>query len=252
MLQNQVIADDSVMEVLELRNRPASEIQPLLLPLLEAGEVVNGNGFNLIVKTNPERMQTLRGLVKQLDTRLHNLTISVLQSSHRSAEQLNAEAAIAISRSTTRMQGMVGDTSDLDSRQTAQQLRTLEGQAAHIQVGAVRPVQNITVYDSGYGYPGVASSTQMQEASSGFAATPRLIGNDQVMIEIAPWSDRFLTNGGLETQNIQTSVRARLGEWIEIGGSGIREDSDSRGMNGLNVGTGKHELRILIKVERAD
>lgn len=250
--QGGAMAENTILEVIELNNRPAAEIQELLQPMLEPGDVISSNGFSLIVKSNPTQLENIRKLVEQLDTRLQNLTISVLQSSHKTAEQLNAEAAIAISPPAYRMQGMAGDTRDLDRQQAIQQLSTLEGQPAHIQVGKIRPIENITIYDSGYGYPGISSTTQMQEASTGFAAIPRLIGNGEVMIDIAPWSDRFLTSGGLETQSIQTSIRARLGEWVEIGGSGISDESDSRGMTGMNYSTRNQDMRILIKVDRAN
>lgn len=240
------------MEVITLQNRPAEEIQPLLMPLLDADDVINGSGFNLIVKTSPERLENLRNLIEKLDTRLHNLMVSVLQDSHKTAEQLNAEAAIAITHSAIRLQGMAADTRDVGRQHTAQQIRTLEGKAAHIQTGNLRPVENITVYDSGYGYPGVVSNTQLQEASTGFAAIPRLINQDEIMIDIAPWSDRFLNNGGLATQGIETSIRARLGEWVEIGGTDNQQQSNIQGYTGLNHSTRNHNTRILLKVELAD
>ena len=240
------------MEIIALQNRPVTEIQPLLSPLLEGNEVVTGEGFNLIIKASPNRLENIRKLVKQLDTQLHNLNISVLQTSQKTAEQLNAEAAIAASPSTIRMQGMAADTSDFHSRRTAQQLRTLEGRPAHIQVGQVRPIENAAIYNSGYGYPGVAVNTQLQEASTGFAVIPRLQNNDEVIIDIAPWSDRFLNNNWITTQSVQTTVRAHLGEWVEIGSVGGDGQSDNRGFTGFNFSTHKNELRILIKIDLAD
>ena len=243
---------DTVMEVIPLHNRPAEEIQPLLMPLLEDGDVINSNGFNLIVKTSSERLENFRSLIDKLDTRLHNLVISVLQNSHKTADQLNAEAAIILAPPVIRLQGMVADTRDVSRQSTAQQIRTLEGQAAHIQIGQQRPVENVTVYDSGYGYPGVVSNTQLQESSTGFAAIPRLINQDEVMIDIAPWSDRFLNNGGLATQSIETSIRARLGEWVEIGGTDQQQQSNRQGYTGLNHSTQNQNQHILLKVELAN
>lgn len=243
---------DTVMEVIPLHNRPAEEIQPLLMPLLEEGDIINSNGFNFIVKTSPERLENLRRLIEKLDTRLHNLMISVLQDSHKTAEQLNAEAAILIAPPAIRLHGMTGDTRNVSRLQTAQQIRTLEGQAAHIQTGRQRPIENVTVYDSGYGYPGIASNTQLQEASTGFAAVTRLINPDEVIIDIAPWSDRFLNNGGLSTQGIETSIRARLGEWVDVGGTINQQQSNSQGYTGLNHTTRNQNSGILLKVERVD
>lgn len=252
LLQCVARADNSIIEMIALHSRPAAEIQPLLAPMLEANEAVSGDGFNLIVKASPQRLAALRSLVDQLDTRLHNLLISVMQNSHLSADQLNAEAAIQLSGQSIRMRGMSGDTRTIDQQRTTQQLRTLEGQAAHIQAGNVRPVENIGVYGNAYGYAGITSNTYMQEASTGFAVVPRLIGDDEVVVDIEPWSDRFANNGSVETRNLRTSVRGRLGEWLEIGGVTEQGQTDRQGFNGLNYSTRNRNQGTLIKIDLAD
>jgi hypothetical protein len=244
-------ADSTVMEVIPLYNRPASEVQPLLLPLLEDGDKVIANGSSLIVKTTPARLESIQNLIKKLDARLNNLVISVLQSTNKTAAELNAEAGIAVSPSGIAMHGMVGDTRDLRSNHATQILRTLEGQAAHISTGQVRPVQNYSVYSSPYGYPSVNSNTQMVEASTGFAVTPRLAGQ-QVILDIEPWSERFQRGGQIETQGARTSIRANLGEWVEIGGVDNTQQAESSGFGGFNQSINKNTLRILIKVDKAD
>lgn len=243
-------ADEPVMEVIPLANRPAAEILPLLAPLLDAEDRVVDNGSSLIVRTSPDRLATIQSLVRKLDARLSNLVVSVLQTSSKTAAELNAEAAIAVSPDAIRMRGMVGNTADLENRQQHQQLRTLEGQPAIIRTGEVRPVNNYNVYQYGYGTT-VYSNTQMMEATTGFAVTPRLVGR-QVIINVAPWSDRFRQNGQLDTQSAQTSIRANLGEWVEIAGNADAETGQRSGFDSFNHGTQHNRLRILVKVETAD
>lgn len=253
LFQQPAWTEDNAIEVISLQNRSAEEIQSLLVPMLENGETVTGNGFDLIVKSQPERFEAIRKLTRQLDRRQHNLLISVLQNSHKSAEQLNAEVAVQISSKSIRMQGMTGDTRDADSQRNMQHILTLEGQAAHIQTGTIRPIENVTVYDSGYGYPGAISNTQMQEASTGFAAAPRLTNDQEIIIEISPWSDRFQNRAGLETQDIQTTIRARLGEWVELGGISQHQQVERRSdFQGLNHSTRNQDNYTLIKVDLAD
>ncbi|MCQ8183127.1 type II and III secretion system protein [Methylomonas sp. SURF-1] len=244
------LADEPAMEVIPLANRPASEILPLLAPLLDADDRVVDNGSSLIVRTRPDRLEAIQSLVRKLDARLSNLVISVLQTSSKTAAELNAEAAIAVSPDAIRMRGMVGNTADLENRQQHQQLRTLEGQPAIIRTGEVRPVHNYNVYQYGYGAT-VYSNTQMIEATTGFAVTPRLVGR-QVVIDVAPWSDRFRQNGQLDTQSAQTSIRTNLGEWVEIAGNLDEEHSQSSGFSSFNQSTQHNRLRILVKVETAD
>lgn len=252
LFQQAALAENLRIEVIRLQNRSADEIQGLVTPLLESGEALTGNDFDLIVKSNPERQETIRSLIKQLDTRRHNLIITVLNNSTKSAEQLNAEAAIQASSQGIRMQGILGDTRSMDSQRNIQQLRTLEGQPAHIQTGTIRLINNVTVYDSGYGYPAIMSNPQMQEASSGFAAMPRLVDDRNVIIDIAPWSDRFLHSAGLETQAIQSTIRTRLGEWVELGGVMQSQQTQHQGFTGLNHTTRNQDTHTLIKIDRVD
>ncbi|MEI8573676.1 type II and III secretion system protein [Methylomonas sp. LW13] len=252
LIAGQALADESVIEVIPLMNRPASDVRALLAPLLDADDRVIENGASLIVKTNPAKLGEIRAVIQKLDARLSNLVISVLQTSSKTAAELNAEAAIAATPNRIQMHGMMGNSEDLRNRQQHQQLRTLEGQAAHIKTGQVRPVQNYSVYDPGYGYgSAVSSNTQMIEASTGFAVTPRLAGN-QVTLDIEPWSDSFQRNGHIETQSAHTTLRANLGEWVEIAGNTDTEQSDNHGFNSFNHSTRQNALRILIKVDQAD
>lgn len=239
------------MEVIPLQNRPASELQPLLIPLLEGDDRVIDDGSSLIVKAAPNRMEAIKKLIAQLDGKLNNLLVSVVQSNTKTAAELNAEAAISASPSGIQMRGMIGDTRGLSGNETTQSVRTLEGQAAYIKTGMVKPVTNIGVYGSGYGYPMVGSNTQMVEATTGFAVTPRLTG-EQVVIDIEPWSDRFQRGGRIETQEAHTTLRANLGEWVEIAGNVNDDQARSEGFNTFNHSTAKNDLRILIKVDRVD
>jgi len=246
------IAMSQTIDVIPLQNRPAEEIQTLLAPMLESDEALSGTGFNLIVKSSEPRQHILRQLVEQLDSPLHTLLISVMQNSVKTAEELNTEEQFSISSSTIRMRGMTADTRHLDQQRTLQQIKTLEGQAAHIETGEIRPVETVTMYDFGYGYPGVASTTQMQQASSGFAVIARLAGNQDVVLDISPWSERFANRAGLSTQSAQSTLRTQLGKWVEIGGISDNQQSDRQGFRGFNVTTRSNASHILIKVDLTD
>lgn len=244
-------ADDTVMEVIQINNRPAEELQPLLAPLLEEGDRVISAGSNLVVKTTPERLQGIVVLIKKLDAKPNNLIVSVLQSSTKTAAELNADAALAVSPSVIQLRGGVGDARKRNNQQSTQLVRTLEGQTAYIKTGNIRPVRNFSVYRSGHGYPVASSHTQLFEASTGFAVIPRLVGQ-QVMIEVEPWSDRFQQGGSIETQGARTSLRANLGEWVEIAGSDTGERSERGGLGVYHRGAAEQHLRIFIKIDKAD
>ncbi|MFZ2405872.1 MAG: hypothetical protein WAW41_12090, partial [Methylobacter sp.] len=87
--------------------------------------------------------------------------------------------------------------------------------------------------------------------TTGFEVIPRLAGQ-QVILSVAPWSDKMNGRGQIETQNAQSTIRVNLGEWVELGGSGENSSSSS---NGALVNTrqiDKSQMHILVKVDRVD
>ncbi len=251
LLNSSAFADDSVIEVIPLTNRPAFEILPLLGPLLGNTAQLIDNGSNLLVKTTPDRLAEIKSIVKQLDVRQSNLVITVMQSRLTNADELNAAARVQLnvpvddpSRAGGRLIGHLYQTQAKDADESTQTVRTMEGVPAHIKVGNIYPRQ----YSSTYGY---ATATELTEATTGFAVTPRLTGQ-QVILSVAPWSDKMNGQGQIQTQNAQSTIRINLGEWVELGGVGQSTSSSS---NGALVNTrqiDKSQIHILVKVERAD
>ena len=120
----------------------------------------------------------------------------------------------------------------------------MDGVPAHIKVGNIYPIQNF----SGYGYP---TTTQLTEATTGFEVIPRLAGQ-QVILSVAPWSDKMNGQGQIETQNAQSTIRINLGEWVELGGVGENTSNSSNGTFTNTRQTGERQMHILVKVERVD
>ena len=251
-------AESNIIEVIPLVNRPASEIQPLLEPLLENTDRAIADGSNLLVKTSPARLAKIKSFIAKLDTHPNDLIITVLQSRQATADELNMQIRPQInvpgtdlSKSTGNVSGytyQTQDRNDLDHKQT---LRTQEGKPAYIKAGNTFPIQNYQSYSSGYGYSGASSSTEYVEASTGFSVTPTLSGQ-QVTLEIAPWSENFETRSRIQTQEAQATVTVNLGEWIEIGA--VNESKESSGNRALARSWQTHEnkLHILIKAEKAE
>lgn len=257
---------ESVVEVISVYNRPASEIQPLLMPLLESADQIVANGDSLIVKTTPERLQAITNLIRKLDNPLNNLLITVVQSRGITAAQLNAgigfdnipiqspsDPSRHVGDHPNQFQGHIYTQTNQSIRtnniQNTQTIRTLEGTTAHIQAGNTYPVTNYQIYPGGYGYPGVSQSTQFIEATTGFAVTPRLIGQ-QVILDVSPWSDRLNGQGQIETQAAQTTLRINLGEWVDLGGINDGRQSSSNSQFSYSRQTGQNNLHILVKVDK--
>jgi type II secretory pathway component GspD/PulD (secretin) len=247
----------AVMEIITVNNRPALEVKILLAPLLQPEDVVVANGANLIIKTSPERLIEIQEIISKLDTPLENLIITVVQGRNISATEFNAAANFKAQISTrnsyrnpVQINARLRHTKNNNITDSTQTLRTLDGQPAYIKVGNVDPVQNIQYHPSIYGYPAISTQTQYIETSTGFAVTPRLTGNNQVILDIAPWSDQIGNNRQISTQGAQTTLQIQLGEWIELGGNIENSQSTTRGILSEVRSTQTQNMHILIKVEK--
>jgi hypothetical protein len=256
-------ANASIMEVIPLHNRPASELIPLISPLLERSEHIIDNGSNLIIKASPARLEEIKLLITKLDKGLSNLAITVLQSKSKTAEDLNASINIKAldhpSNLSGRTRGRYANTEELDSNDSTQVVRTLEGRPAYIKIGGIYPVNSYSV--SGWGRGGrrggnrrrrdtdISSDTQFIEATKGFSVTARLTDR-QVTIGVSPWSDKMNKQGIIETQSASTILQAKLGEWVEIGNVSESIQTTRDGHISHRYSTKHTTIRILIKVEK--
>ncbi|MGZ5044471.1 MAG: secretin N-terminal domain-containing protein [Methylobacter sp.] len=250
LLNSSALAEDMIIEVIPLTNRPAFEILPLLAPLLGNTAQLVDNGSNLLVKTTPDRLAEIQSIVKQLDVRQSNLVITVIQSRQTTAAELNAATGVQLNvrgdaplRVGGRMIGHLYQTQDKNADENTQTVRTMEGVPAHIKAGHIYPRQ----FSSSYGY---ATATDAAEATTGFAVIPRLAGN-QVILSVSPWSDRMNGRGQIETQNAESTIRINLGEWVELGGVGENTSSTNSALVNTRQ-VGKSQMHILVKVDRMD
>ena len=258
-------AAETAIDVIPIFNRPASDIPALLSPMLEDTDRVIADGSNLLVKTRPERLGEIIMLINKLDTPLNNLIITVIQSRHTTAEELNATARVNLNlqrngrlKSSGRISGNYYQTEDKSSDESTQTIRTLEGNPAHITVGKTYPIQNVQIYNSGFGYPTVSTSTEFIDATTGFAVTPRLVeknpglGEQQVILDVSPWSDNLNRQGELETRNAQSTIKVNLGEWVELGASNENSHGSTNGNLATVRQTNQNKMHVLVKVDKAD
>ena len=130
-----------------------------------------------------------------------------------------------------------------------QTLRVLEGNSAFIRTGQTVPVTGGPVR----GTPGggqITEGTGFVDASTGFYVTPRVNG-DRVTLEISTERDRVRNRntGTVDLQRVDTVVSGRLGEWIEVAGSGS-EAARTRGDPLARSSSGTRDQRsVMLKVE---
>lgn len=252
-------ADTAELATIELHHRLPQEMAELVRPLLNPGETVIAGPSGLIVKAGLGRIQEISTLVQELDKRQHRLLVTVAQGRGLTRETLDARASV---RTHADSQGNIDiggrghlyQTESLENGGQTQRVQTLDGQAANISFG-----QQIALPQGGvaYGYPGgpaiISQGIQYRDATTGFSVLPRLTG-DGAILEISPWSDRIGRGGigSIATQSADTTVKVRLGEWVEIGGQVENREQHRDGLLAHEYSTRSEANRIFIKVDDLD
>ena len=94
--------------------------------------------------------------------------------------------------------------------------------------------------------------TGLRDVSSGFYVVPRVSG-EFVSLEIRQHNDRRAGPGArIDTQSATTTVRARLGEWVDLGGIDTSGAGSRTGPGYAARNRESTSQRIRIKVECPD
>ena len=242
---------------IQLQNRPAEEIIPIVKPLLGPGEVITASGFKLFLRASPASVEQVRDIIDALDVASKMLQISVFQGSERDLKTVaisgnlrieSGDASVGAGVGSSGKQGagniaynsgnVSGDIS-ANSSQTSKvsnpvhQLRVSEGTEGFIQTG------NQIAYSS------YNNGTEFKDVTTGFYVLPRIRGS-VVMLKVRPFknSQSNTGTGTIDTQSANTAISGRLGEWLPLGGvseqfkrsqSGIGSSSSSEGSNQSSI-----------------
>lgn len=238
------VAAEAIMEVIPLHYRSGNEIQALIEPLLAEGDSIIANQDSVIIKTLPTRLQNIQQTVSKLDTPIQNLLISVMTT-----HQDQASAAILDSPSSNHgMSGIQSSTQGIDDRKNLQQIRTLDGHVSRIEISQSRFQENVSVFETVDGYRGFSTNSTRQPHGQGFSVIAHLQGDNEVLIQIEPWSERENQNN-IDGHYAKTSSRIRLGEWVDLFGGRKTPRQEFAGMNHDLHTSGMH---LFIKVEKTN
>ena len=256
---------DYPIEVIELKARTLDEVLPVVRPLAGGDAVVTGMGNNLIIKASPAQLDAIRKLLAEIDRPPKRLLITVSNQ----GEDIGSASGYAGSADIKIDQGQIGINSpgrpvgdsqarialhgseSRRSRTASQQVQALEGRPAYISGGTQVPIRERQSYFVN-GVPYQSDVTRLQDVSSGFYVVPRLSG-EYVSLEILQHDDRHAGVGGrIDIQRASTTVRARLGEWVDLGGI---DTGGAGSRSGLGYATRNQDLttqQIRVKVECLD
>lgn len=246
------------MEIIPLHHRQVEQVLPVLRPLVEPGGALSGMNNQLILRASRKNRDEIKQALAALDTPARSLIIHVSQNRDASMQRgggeaygsvgsgnvriiqppsgtMNGGGRVEIRRGESVVGGQVLDTRSTRSARTGQSVQVVEGGRAYINVGQSLPMPLRQVV-LGPGGVIVTDSVVYRDIGQGFYAEPRLAG-DRVTLEISPQFDTpgNAGYGSANTQRVSTTVSGRLGEWIELGGSG--QQSSGRDRGNLSVGT---------------
>lgn len=235
------------MQIIELRHRSASELLPIVQPLVEQGGAITGTDNLLIVRTGASNLAQIRQAVAALDRAPRQLLISVRQGSPATEDAADVQGSATVGSGGADARVEVSARSLHTNAGQLGSVRTLEGSEAWIALGQSRPVTSETVTTGGYGTT-VTQSTTYRDTRSGFYATARLSG-DRVTLEISPQQQAFRSRGSIDTQALVTRVSGRLGEWIPLGAVRRQAGDTTNGLLVWSTRSADSEYAAWVKVD---
>lgn len=241
------------LEIIELRNRPAEQILPVIQPLLAREGTASGNGFQIIVRTTPANLAQIRQVVASLDRAPRQLVIHVRQTFGAAGAASGVGAQVTLSPGDSGARANLWNNSGTAQDNVAQQVRVLEGNQAYINTGTSTLVTQRTVTRT-VGGTVTQESVVPRDYNTGFYVTPRINGQT-VFLDIGAerntplGANAGLGKGAASVNRVVSTVSGRLGEWMELGGVNLAQSAETSGVLARSSDAGSQERRVLVRVE---
>lgn len=216
------------LEIIPLRHRSAEQVLPALLPLMEPGATLTGQGNQLIVRASPANLAELRHALEAIDRSPRRLLILVRYDEIGDAASRNVGVGGRIGERGSRIEVRAADRQSASNERVDQRVQVSEGARAFIASGRSTPI-----------FDGSA----VRETVTGFEAMPRLVG-DRVQVDLVQRRETLERQSG-----VSTSVSARLGEWFEVSRALQDAARRDRGILAERSSHAAEERRVWLKVE---
>jgi type II secretory pathway component GspD/PulD (secretin) len=261
---------DSIATI-ELHNRPAEDLIPVISPMLGPDDSLTGQGFLLFLRAPPDTQRQVEQMVRSLDVAARMLLISVFQGSDRelralgvdshlrlegndtsvvigNAERRHGGSDVSISTRNASAGATIASTRGRLQDSPVHRLRVTEGSEGYIETGQSIP------YFSGARRvaPGeIAGGVDYKDVTTGFYVLPRIHGT-QVTLQVSPFKQSLSRKrgGDIDTQSAQTTVTGPLGEWLPIGGVTEQTQQSYSGIGSYGSTRSRNNSSIWIKAEQ--
>ncbi len=258
-------ADSSVMqlETFKLRNRPATDLLPLVKPFLDPEGAIRGQGYKLFVKSTGANLKQISQIIAELDVALKRLRIFIstdtrsfdAQEKHQlqtypgvaqNSDSPNVQKIIISKGPQHRITTRVYSTAQRSRQPAAQQVQLLEGQWASINSGYAIPIADRQRNADGT----VTETIRYHKLGFSFKVRAYVNGN-KAYLTLRPRHEKLSRQGGgnIVMQNIETSLIVNLGQWTEIGGTQPQQKESIKGYDYSTHRKQEGAQRMFIKVE---
>ena len=230
------IAQAASINIIQLTNRQAVEVIPVIEPMLGPGDAISGQGFKIFLRSSPETLAEVKEMIAALDAPGKTLQISVFQGSSQTLKQQGLSANIQIADGN--VSGSISGANSQQSRQSnpVHRVRVSEGREAYIETG-----QQIPFFSGGL---------NSRNLLTGFYVLPRIHGHN-VTLEVSPFKNALSSSNGnsIDTQSANTTITGRIGQWLLIGDFSEQSSHTQNGIVSQNSSESSRDESIWIRAE---
>ena len=244
------------LRVFTLQHHFAKDLYSVITPLVGDDGTVTGMNNQLIVRATPAQLLEIESVIAAMDVPRVNRKITVASNRNQQSTYNNTELSgnVNIGNVTIgnrqRGQGASIDVTrqqNQSSQNSQQFIQVVDGQRAFIQVGTLVPFTQDWLLITKR-YTQITRTTDWVEVSTGFAVSPRTIGN-QVEVEVTPRITNLRSQQSIDFDTLTTVVRVNLGEWVNIGQTMQQRDDVSRKILGSQSGNFEDKSNLSIRVD---
>ena len=253
-----ITSAETEFKIITLQHRFASDLLPIIEPMVGADGTATGMNNQLILRASPERMREIEATVEMLDaTRVNRkITVNTNNNSQTTRDRVEAtgkvragKVTVGNDRSARPNSGNVDIESNSSNikQNSSQFLNVLDGERAFIRVGQIVPFTQewVTITRR---YVQIDRTTDWREISTGFAVRPRTVGNS-VELEITPRIAKLNGQGFIDFEELTTVIRTSLGNWVDIGGTMQQNDDVSRKILGIQSNASQQKSSLTVRVD---
>jgi len=248
------------LEVLPLQHRSVEEVLPVLRPLVEPGGSLSGMNNQLFLRASERNRAEIRKALAAMDVAARRLVIRVATDLSQTEQYRGGRVQGSLGNDRVRIgnadtggsnqvRAQVYDSRSASSGGGTQMVQTVDGGRAYIQVGTslAVPMRQVVL---GPGGAVVSEIVEYRDVGRGFYAEPRVRG-DRVSVDISQQSDAPGRRGdaSIQVQRLSTTVSGRLGEWLQLGGTGQEASSRRQGTLSLSASEVRESRGIWLMVE---